>query len=175
MQRSVSCAISRHDRRRERTTIRRVSDIRSRLVLLFPLAPVLLSLALLGLAATSRGYVTPASQQFSSAIPWIPYALPSLLVLLFLTVELCVWGICQLSPRRWITEAPENVAEAIDVYVRSRMICFQILYSFDHNRHIPNYSVASHISHLLPLVVLDLSHGYASGIVVSSPPYGCIP
>jgi hypothetical protein len=51
----LSGAISRHDRRRERTTIRRVSDIRSRLVLLFPLAPVLLSLALLGLAATSRG------------------------------------------------------------------------------------------------------------------------
>jgi hypothetical protein len=119
-----SVVICPRDRRREHTTIRRVSDIRSPLVLLFPLAPVLLSLVLLGLAATSRGYVTPASRQFLLAIPWIPYAIPSLLVLLFLTVELCVWGICQLSPRHWITEAPENVAKDADIYVRSRTICF---------------------------------------------------
>ncbi len=119
----LSVAISRHDRRRERTSIRRVSDIRSPLFLLIPLSPIVLAFTLIGLAANSRAFTTPARQQFVSAVPWIPYLIPSLLVLLFLAVEVCVWSLCHLSPRLWVTEAPEEVIEGADVYVRSRTIC----------------------------------------------------
>jgi hypothetical protein len=151
----LSVVLCPRDRHRERTTICWVSDIRSPLVLLFPLAPIFLGFALIGLAANSKAFTTPAQQQFIPAVPWIPYVIPSLLILLFLSVELCVWCVCRLSPRHWATGVPAEVAEGADVLVRSTKIWFMYTmlsvatgtYLFSQNLLIPRIFSA----HYLPL------------------------
>jgi hypothetical protein len=157
----LSVTICRRDRRRERNSMRRVSGIRPPLFLLYPRAARSLTLALSSLAANSRAFTTPAKRQFVSTIPWTPYLSPSLLVILFLVVEVCVWSVCHLSPRLRVPEAPEEVIEGADVEVRSRTVCFMYssllctigAFLSVHIRLIPQYFSALLLSLPLTLAV----------------------